>query len=255
MFDHFIGFDAAWCELLMEKGCHGREVELTGHFWILSDAVGHFWILPESFGISWIPFKHQLPRKILLAATPMQSCTGSIFAGLGNLEHGGPGSPLYWKPPIALGLGVEKWWQVLGSEWTDASSVSHQFGSSSTASKTSSNPRGSPKPFRFCFSVHNSVLHVLRPKRILSRMIWLPTEHIWNLCMISEYLWNSLSIYSYLMLLDRKGAHPSAIVWEQKERRSPAIGIDPGSHGWRSSIQVSGRRWNNMIKKDNENIS
>jgi hypothetical protein len=55
MFDHFIGFDAAWSELLMEKGCHGREVELAGHFWVLSDAVGCFWILPvESFGISWI---------------------------------------------------------------------------------------------------------------------------------------------------------------------------------------------------------
>ena len=35
MFNHFVGFDAAWSELLMEKGCHGMEVKLEGYFWIV----------------------------------------------------------------------------------------------------------------------------------------------------------------------------------------------------------------------------
>jgi hypothetical protein len=75
---------------------------------------------------------------------------------------------LQWKPLIAVGLGVEKWWQVLGSEdsvdWCVFTQPSiwlklckQDFESPSRVTETFS--------FLFLISVHNSVLQVVPRSR------------------------------------------------------------------------------------------
>eukprot|EP00435_Cladocopium_sp_Y103_P002187 s2876_g1.t1 len=66
-----------------------------------------------------------------------------------------------WSELMFVLRSDDKFW-VPKIVWTDAASLSHQLGSSSTASKTSSHPRGSPKPFRFSF---------------LSAFLWLKKLH------------------------------------------------------------------------------
>ena len=75
---------------------------------------------------------------------------------------------LQWKPLIAVGLGVEKWWQVLGSDSVDWCVFTQpsiwlklyckqDFESSSRVTETFS--------FLFLISVHNSVLQVVPRSR------------------------------------------------------------------------------------------